>query len=77
MHIDDSVNRVRNFVNRPKWSKFRLSREAKLSPNSLRDLELDKFNPTAKTLRILEAVIDDVERAEQERTHFPAPATTE
>lgn len=52
----DIVKKMREFVGRPEWSKTRLAREMKLSPNALRDLDLPSFNPTLHTLQKFEEV---------------------
>lgn len=59
--VDKSIERIRGFVQAHNWTRFKMAREAKLSPNCLRGLYEPSWNPTAETLRAIEAVIDDAE----------------
>lgn len=57
--VSDLIKRIRDFAALPGWSKTKISREIGLSPNALRNLDADDFNPTADTLQKLETFISD------------------
>ena len=53
------IERIRKIVSQGGISKSGLARAAGLHPNSLRDVSLPGWNPTADTLTKLEHVLDD------------------
>lgn len=56
--IDEIIKRARAAAQKDGWNKTRLAGEAGLGINGLVDLFKPDFNPTAKTLRKLEEVLD-------------------
>ena len=55
--IRQSIERVRAFARAQGWTKSRLARQAGMIDTTLRDFHRDDWNPTAETIRRLEAVI--------------------
>ncbi len=67
--IRQSIERVRAFARAQGWTKSRLAREAGMIDTTLRDFHRDDWNPTAETIRRLEAVIpEDFEPGETAST---------
>ncbi len=56
-NIDQSLSRIRGWRSASGWTVSRLANEAGLTESTLRFLDSDNWNPTAETLRKLEAVI--------------------
>ncbi|CAK0756572.1 hypothetical protein CCP2SC5_2230002 [Azospirillaceae bacterium] len=56
-NIDLTLRRIRAFAESNGWKKSRLAREAGLCDTVLRHFDKDRWNPTAQTLRTLEAII--------------------
>ncbi len=54
-----SIERIRAFARARGWTKSRLARQAGMIDTTLRDFHKDDWNPTAETLRRLEAVIPE------------------
>ena len=57
MSIESAISRVRAFAAATGWAASRYAREAGLGETTLRGFDSDSWNPTADTLRKLEAVI--------------------
>lgn len=57
MHIDTILCRIRDFAAAQGWRKARLAKEAGVPRSTLKNFDLGTWNPTADTLRKLEAVI--------------------
>jgi 3,4-dihydroxy 2-butanone 4-phosphate synthase/GTP cyclohydrolase II len=57
MGIEDAIARVRAYAESKGWRKSRLAKEAGLKDTTLRHFDRPTWNPTADTLRRLEAVI--------------------
>lgn len=55
--IEQSISRVRAYAAHQKWTKSRFAKEAGLQDTTLRNFHEPDWNPTAETLRQLEAVI--------------------
>jgi ribosome-binding protein aMBF1 (putative translation factor) len=55
--IDLAIARIRAFARHKSWPKSRLAREAGMRDTVLRDFDNPKWNPTAETVRRLEAII--------------------
>lgn len=55
--IEAAIARVRAFAAAREWTKGRFAREAGLGETTLRDFHAPNWNPTAETLRALEALI--------------------
>ena len=56
-HIDGAIARIRAFAKMKGWKKSRLAAEAGLHDTTLRSFDSPGWNPTAETLRRLEAVV--------------------
>ena len=65
--MDKAVARVRDFLVSSKMSKSGLAKEAGMSPNALRDLDRDDWNPTRETLDKLLATISDIKAKRKSR----------
>ena len=61
MVIDNAIARVRAFMATTGWSRNRLAIEAGLAESTIRNIAEPNWNPTADTLRQLEAVVSRVE----------------
>ena len=59
MTIETTIIRVRAFARSRGWTRSRLAKEAGLTESTLRHFHDPAWNPTADTLRKLEAVIPD------------------
>lgn len=59
MSIESAISRVRAFAFATGWAASRYAREAGLGETTLRGFDSETWNPTADTLRKLEAVIPD------------------
>ncbi|MGF7178277.1 hypothetical protein [Azospirillum doebereinerae] len=57
MHIDASIHRICAFAIHKGWSVVRYGLEAAVPPSTARDVLWQRGNPTAMTLRAMEAVI--------------------
>ncbi len=57
--IAHSIERIRAFATARGWTKSRLAREAGMIDTTLRDFHKDSWNPTAETIRRIEAIIPD------------------
>ncbi len=57
--IVHSIERIRAFAAARGWTKSRLAREAGMIDTTLRDFHKDSWNPTAETIRRIEAIIPD------------------
>jgi len=57
MLIDADIERIRSYARAQNWKKSRLAREAGMADTVLRRFHSDHWNPTAETLRRLEAAI--------------------
>ncbi|MDB5358893.1 MAG: hypothetical protein JWO51_190 [Rhodospirillales bacterium] len=57
MGIDQTIARIRSYAVFRGWRKSRLAAEAKMSDTTLRDFDEPDWNPTAETIRRLEAII--------------------
>lgn len=57
MSIEHTILRIRRYAAGQQWSRTRLAREAGLPHNTLKAFDLQTWNPTADTLRKLEAII--------------------
>jgi ribosome-binding protein aMBF1 (putative translation factor) len=55
--IDAAIARIRSYALHRGWKKSRLAAEAGLSDTTLRDFDGDRWNPTAETIRTIEAII--------------------
>jgi ribosome-binding protein aMBF1 (putative translation factor) len=55
--VDQSIHRIRAFAAAKGWKKGRLASEAGLNDTTLRAFHDPDWNPTADTLRQLEAII--------------------
>lgn len=55
--IESTINRIREYQKASGLTKFRLSCLAGIAEGSLRRLDDDDWNPTADTLRAIEAII--------------------
>lgn len=89
MDVRENLTRIRAFMQANGWSRFRLAREARLSPNALLHIERADFydatgkfrlgwNPTCATVHIIEQVIREHEERQREaREVLPAEAAGE
>lgn len=89
MDVLDNLTRIRAFMQANGWSRFRVAREARLSPNALLHIERANFhdgtgkfrlgwNPTCATVHAIELVIrDHEERQRAAREVLPAEAAGE
>jgi len=59
MTIDHVLDRIRAFALQGKLTRAELARRAGLSEDALRDLYEPSWNPTAETLRQVEALVPD------------------
>lgn len=59
MTVESAIARIRAFAREREWTKTRLAREAGLPDTTLRAFRDPAWNPTADTLRKLEAVIPE------------------
>ena len=76
--IRQSIERVRAFARAQGWTKSRLARQAGMIDTTLRDFHRDDWNPTAETIRRLEAVIpEDFEPGEAGSTATSAQPPAE
>ncbi len=57
MTVEATIGRLRTFASDRGWTKSRFAREAGLPDTTLRGFHEPHWNPTAETLRKLEAVI--------------------
>lgn len=57
--IDAAIARIRAYTQFQGWTKTRLAREAGLVDTTLRDFDKPDWNPTATTIRRIEAIIPD------------------
>ncbi|WP_109452186.1 hypothetical protein [Azospirillum sp. TSH64] len=57
MHIDASIHRICAFARHQGWSAESFGRAAAVPPSTVRDVLRQEGNPTATTLRAMEAVI--------------------
>ncbi|WP_109490770.1 hypothetical protein [Azospirillum sp. TSA6c] len=57
MHIDASIHRICAFARHQGWSAESFGRAAAVPPSTVRDVLRQEGNPTAMTLRAMEAVI--------------------
>ena len=55
--LDTAIERIRAYARAQGWKKSRLAKEAGMADTVLRDFERPDWNPTAETLRRLEAII--------------------
>ncbi len=55
--VENAISRIRAWAVANSWRPSRYAKEAGLHDNTLRGLDSDTWNPTAETLRKLEAVI--------------------
>jgi len=55
--LDTAIERIRAYARARGWKKSRLAKEAGMADTVLRDFERPDWNPTAETLRRLEAII--------------------
>lgn len=55
--VDQTIRRIRAYAEFRKWKKSRLAVEAGMPDTTLRDFHKADWNPTAETLRRLEAII--------------------
>jgi 3,4-dihydroxy 2-butanone 4-phosphate synthase / GTP cyclohydrolase II len=55
--LDTAINRIRAYARKQGWKKSRLAKEAGMSDTVLRDFDKPDWNPTADTIRRLEAII--------------------
>lgn len=56
-NIDSCIQRIVRFADSKGWRKARLAKEADVQSSTIRHLGNDDWNPTASTLRKLEAII--------------------
>lgn len=56
--VDDSIEKVRAFLARPRCRKSDLAEAAGIWPSKLSKIESPAWNPTVKTLRALCAAVD-------------------
>lgn len=59
MSIDDAIDRIRAYAAFRGWRKSRLAAEAGMRDTTLRDFDRNDWNPTADTLRRLEAIVPE------------------
>lgn len=59
--VDAALQRVRRILNLPGITPAGLAKRAKLHANSLYSAQSDDWNPSAKTLKALEPVLDEIE----------------
>ena len=57
--VQKTIDRIRDFAGANNWTKTRMAREAGLPDTTLRHFDNPSWNPTAETLRKLEAVIPE------------------
>lgn len=57
MHIDASIHRICAFARHQGWTAQSFGRAAAVPPSTVRDVLRQEGNPTATTLRAMEAVI--------------------
>lgn len=57
MHIDASIHRICAFARHQGWSAQKFGLAATVPPSTARDVLTQQGNPTAVTLRAMEAVI--------------------
>jgi transcriptional regulator with XRE-family HTH domain len=57
MSINQTLERVREFRQRKGWTLSRFAREAGLKESTIRKMDTPAWNPEARTLEKLEAVI--------------------
>lgn len=83
-NIDQAIARVRYFASSQGWTKSRLAKEAGLQDTTLRSFHDPEWNPTAQTLRAIEAIIPsdfdpariaDIKVPSDEPLEAAAPAT--
>ena len=55
--INQAIARIRAYADSKGWKKSRLAKEAGMIDTTLRDFDKAEWNPTAETLRRLEAII--------------------
>ena len=55
--LDTAIERIRAYARNRGWKKSRLAKEAGMADTVLRDFDEPDWNPTADTIRRLEAVI--------------------
>jgi len=65
--IQATIERIRAFARAKGWAKSRLAVEAGMRPTVLRDFDQPDWNPTADTLRRLEAIIPKTFQAPRRR----------
>jgi 3,4-dihydroxy 2-butanone 4-phosphate synthase / GTP cyclohydrolase II len=64
--VSDTIERIREHLRQPGVFKSKLAEQAGLHANTLAGVERDDWNPTADTLKKLEAVLPaEAEPAEQ------------
>jgi len=56
-HIDEIITLIRTRREALGWGPYELARKAGLHPGTARDIDKADWNPTAATLRALEAVL--------------------
>jgi hypothetical protein len=67
LSVDSVIARARAFRVSQAWAVFRLAREAQVPEATLRGMDDPSWNPTARTLRKLEAIIPSTFRAPRRR----------
>ncbi len=55
--LDTAIERIRAYARKQGWKKSRLAKEAGMADTVLRDFDEPDWNPTADTIRRLEAII--------------------
>ncbi len=55
--VDHAIARIRAYARHRGWKKSRLASEAGMQDTTLRDFDKEGWNPTADTLRRLEAIV--------------------
>ncbi len=55
--LDTTIERIRAYARSQGWKKSRLAKEAGMADTVLRDFDQHDWNPTAETIRRLEAII--------------------
>jgi len=55
--LDTAIERIRAYARKQGWKKSRLATEAGMADTVLRDFDEPDWNPTADTIRRLEAII--------------------
>lgn len=76
MRTDQAIERIRSFAKSQGWRPSRYAKEAGLGINTLAGMNRQDWNPSADTLRRLEAVIP-LSWQEDGNNRHPAPNVSE